>query len=165
VLGIQRLALERCPEAIEKLTELMRSAQSERARADAASKILDRGCGKPTQPADGRLDVTYHVRDQPMSLDEWRRTWHGCRSGVRRPRSCIAAVQREGRTSKSVRGIAPVESRQTGARENGALRREQGSSTGGRELLRARGDGEMCAPIPSKTKAAAFPLKALKFRR
>jgi hypothetical protein len=75
VLGIQRLALERCPEAIEKLTELMRSAQSERAQVDAASKILDRGCGKPTQPADGRLDVTYHVRDQPMPLDEWRRTF------------------------------------------------------------------------------------------
>jgi hypothetical protein len=69
------LALERCPEAIEKLTELMRSAKSERAQADAASKILDRGCGKPTQPADGRLDVTYHVRDQPMPLDEWRRTF------------------------------------------------------------------------------------------
>jgi hypothetical protein len=73
VLGIQRLALERCPEAIEKLTELMRSAQSERAQADAASKILDRGCGKPTQPADGRLDVTYLVRDEPMPMDEWRK--------------------------------------------------------------------------------------------
>jgi hypothetical protein len=75
VLGIQRLALERCPEAIEKLTELMRSAKSERAQADAASKILDRGCGKPTQPADGRLDVTYLVRDEPMPMDEWRRTF------------------------------------------------------------------------------------------
>jgi hypothetical protein len=75
VLGIQRLALERCPEAIEKLTELVRSAESERAQADAAGKILDRGCGKPTRAVDGRLDVTYHVRDQPMLLDEWRRTF------------------------------------------------------------------------------------------
>jgi len=75
VLGIQRLALERCPEAIEKLTELMRSAQSERAQADAASKILDRGCGKPSQPVDGQHNVIYHVRDEPMPLDEWRRTF------------------------------------------------------------------------------------------
>jgi hypothetical protein len=75
VLGIQRLALEMCPEALEKLAKLMREAKSERAQADAAAKILDRGCGKPTQPVDGRHDVTWHVRDQPMSDDEWRDTF------------------------------------------------------------------------------------------
>jgi hypothetical protein len=56
-------------------TALAVGPESERAQADAASKILDPGCGKPTQPVDGRLDVTYHVRDQPMPLDEWRRTF------------------------------------------------------------------------------------------
>jgi hypothetical protein len=77
VLGIQRLALEMCPEALEKLAKLMREAESERAQASAASAILDRGCGKPTQPVDGRLDVTWHVSDQPMDPDEWRRTYAG----------------------------------------------------------------------------------------
>jgi hypothetical protein len=72
-LGIQRLALELCPEALEKLAKLMREAESERAQASAASAILDRGCGKPTQPVDGRLDVTWHVSDQPMDPDEWRK--------------------------------------------------------------------------------------------
>jgi hypothetical protein len=75
VLGIQRLALERCPEAIEKLVKLMAEAKSERAQAAAAGAILDRGCGKPTQPADGRIDVRWIVRDKPMSEDEWRRTY------------------------------------------------------------------------------------------
>jgi hypothetical protein len=59
------------------LAKLMREAESERAQASAASAILDRGCGKPTQPVDGRLDVTWHVSDQPMDPDEWRRTYAG----------------------------------------------------------------------------------------
>jgi hypothetical protein len=75
VRGIQRLALDMCPEALEKLAELMREAKSERAQAAAAGAILDRGCGKPTQPADGRIDVRWIVRDKPMSEDEWRRTY------------------------------------------------------------------------------------------
>jgi hypothetical protein len=74
-LGVQRLALERCPEAIEKLVKLMREAKSERAQAAAAGAILDRGCGRPTQPIEGVHDVTWHARDQPMSEDEWRRTY------------------------------------------------------------------------------------------
>jgi hypothetical protein len=75
VLGIQRLALELCPEALEKLAKLMREAESDRAQASAAIAILDRGCGKPSQPVDGQHNVIYHVRDEPMSLDEWRRTF------------------------------------------------------------------------------------------
>jgi hypothetical protein len=43
------------------------------AQASAAGMILDRGCGKPTQPMEGRLDVSWHVSDQPMSPDEWRK--------------------------------------------------------------------------------------------
>jgi hypothetical protein len=73
VLGIQRYSREFGPEAIDKLVELMRKAQSESAQATAAVAILDRGCGKPTQPTEGRHDVTYHVRDEPMPLDEWRK--------------------------------------------------------------------------------------------
>jgi hypothetical protein len=75
VLAIRRLALDMCPEALEKLAKLMREAKSERAQAAAAGAILDRGCGKPTQPIEGLHDVTWHVRDQPMSEDEWRRTY------------------------------------------------------------------------------------------
>jgi hypothetical protein len=52
--------------------ELMNKAQSESPQASAAVAILDRGCGKPTQPIEGRHDVIYHVRDEPMPLDEWR---------------------------------------------------------------------------------------------
>jgi Family of unknown function (DUF5681) len=73
VLGIQRYSREFGPEAIDKLVELMRKAASESAQATAAVAILDRGCGKPTQPAEGRLDVTYLVRDEPMPMDEWRK--------------------------------------------------------------------------------------------
>jgi hypothetical protein len=73
VLGIQRYAREFGPEAIDRLVELMRKAQSESARGTASIAILDRGCGKPTQPTEGRLDVTYLVRDEPMPMDEWRK--------------------------------------------------------------------------------------------
>ena len=72
MLGIQRFAREHGIAAIEKFVKLMESAESERAQAAAAVAILDRGCGKPTQPTEGRHDVTYHVRDEPMPLDEWR---------------------------------------------------------------------------------------------
>jgi hypothetical protein len=51
----------------------MEKAQSEHAQASAAVAILDRGCGKPTQPTEGRHDVTYLVRDEPMPMDEWRK--------------------------------------------------------------------------------------------
>jgi hypothetical protein len=68
----QRLALEMCPKALEKLAKVMREAESDRAQASAAIAILDRGCGKPTQSVDGRHDVSWHVRDQPMSDGEWR---------------------------------------------------------------------------------------------
>jgi Family of unknown function (DUF5681) len=50
VLGIQRFAREYGIAAIEKLVKLMEGAESERAHATAAVAILDRGCGKPTQP-------------------------------------------------------------------------------------------------------------------
>jgi Family of unknown function (DUF5681) len=72
VLELQRFAREFGTEAIEKL-RVMREAQSENAQANAAVAILDRGCGKPTQPTEGRHDVTYIVRDEPMPLDEWRK--------------------------------------------------------------------------------------------
>jgi Family of unknown function (DUF5681) len=47
VLGIQRLALEMCPEALEKLAKLVREAESERAQADAASKISIAAAASP----------------------------------------------------------------------------------------------------------------------
>jgi hypothetical protein len=98
VLGIQRLALERCEEAIEKLVKLMREAESERAQAQAAMAILDRGCGKPTQPADGRLDVTYHA--VPIAIAgryvrgcsiSWR---HRAIAATNRPRATNVCIHR-----------------------------------------------------------------------
>jgi hypothetical protein len=65
--------LSKVPDARRKVAKLMEAAQSENAQANAAVAILDRGCGKPTQPTEGRLDVTYHVRDEPMPMDEWRK--------------------------------------------------------------------------------------------
>jgi hypothetical protein len=64
------------PEALENLAKLMREAKSERAQAAAAGAILDRGCGKPTQPIEGQQNVIWHVRDQPMSEDECRFVSH-----------------------------------------------------------------------------------------
>jgi hypothetical protein len=75
VLAIQRLALAEGEASIQKLVYLRDNGENERTQAMAAIALLDRGCGKPTQPADGRIDVQWIVRDKPMSEDEWRRTY------------------------------------------------------------------------------------------
>ena len=50
---IKELALERCPEALDILFELARTAESEPARVSACNAILDRGLGKPVQAITG----------------------------------------------------------------------------------------------------------------
>lgn len=50
---INELARQHCPEAIEALVHIMRNGKPDAARALAADKILDRGCGKAPQAHTG----------------------------------------------------------------------------------------------------------------
>ena len=52
VAEVQDLARQHAPEALDRLVAIMRS-DNERAATAAASLILDRAYGKPTQPIDG----------------------------------------------------------------------------------------------------------------
>ena len=52
VAEVQDMARQHAPEAIERLVEIMRG-DNVRTAAAAASLILDRGFGKPTQLIDG----------------------------------------------------------------------------------------------------------------
>ena len=55
VAEVQDLARQHAPEALDRLVAIMRS-DNERAATAAASLILDRAYGKPTQPIDGNGD-------------------------------------------------------------------------------------------------------------
>ena len=62
--GIQKLARENSPLAIQTLVEVATSGKSESARVSAATALLDRGFGKPTQsstsdPGDFRKATDY----------------------------------------------------------------------------------------------------------
>ena len=53
ILEIQRLARDKCPEAIKLALSIMRNKKADdRARIEAAKVILDRGMGKPSQPVE-----------------------------------------------------------------------------------------------------------------
>jgi hypothetical protein len=75
VHGIRQLSLDEGEASIATLVNVRDTDESGSNRIKAAIAILDRGCGKPTPPADGRVDVQWIVRDKPMSEDEWRRTY------------------------------------------------------------------------------------------
>src|SRR6187549_1572790 len=47
---IRELAQQYTAEALERLADLMRNAESEQARVAAIRELLDRGHGRPTQP-------------------------------------------------------------------------------------------------------------------
>lgn len=53
VARVRDLAREHTETAIDVLVQIATSGESEAARVSAASAILDRGYGKPTQPIDG----------------------------------------------------------------------------------------------------------------
>ena len=50
LVQVRELAREYTEEAIQKLVELMRKADSDQAQILAANSLLDRGWGKPVQP-------------------------------------------------------------------------------------------------------------------
>src|SRR5215467_2692408 len=53
VAEVRELARQRGPEAIAALVQIMTEGKSEAARVAAATALLDRGWGKPTQPVAG----------------------------------------------------------------------------------------------------------------
>ena len=70
--GVRELARSYAGEAIETLVKIMRDKRaSASGRAGAAGAMLDRGFGKPTQPIEGALNVTYDISDKPLSPEEW----------------------------------------------------------------------------------------------
>ena len=72
VADVQNVAREHSSEAIETLAGIMRDPKAPAAaRISAASALLDRGYGKPSQAIDATTNVHYFVSDQPMTEDEW----------------------------------------------------------------------------------------------
>lgn len=61
-LDVKEAAQEYTAEALEKLADLMRSAQSEAAQVAAIKELLDRGHGKAKQAVDLEANVKADVR-------------------------------------------------------------------------------------------------------
>jgi hypothetical protein len=58
-------------DAIKTLSDIMNNPKAPAAaRISAASALLDRGYGKPSQTVDA-TNVNYVVSDQPMTEEEW----------------------------------------------------------------------------------------------
>jgi hypothetical protein len=70
-----KLSLDEGEASVATLVDVRDNDESGSNRIKAAIAILDRGCGRPTQPIEGRVDVQWVVRDKPMSEEEWRRTY------------------------------------------------------------------------------------------
>src|SRR4051812_17423156 len=59
IAEVEKLALARCPEAVERLHYLARHARSERAQVAACIALLDRGMGRPA------VRLTVDAEDKP----------------------------------------------------------------------------------------------------
>jgi hypothetical protein len=70
---VQNAAREHSTEAIETLAQIMRNPKAPAAaRIAAASALLDRGYGKPSQSIEAtNNNVTYLISDQPLTEEEW----------------------------------------------------------------------------------------------
>jgi hypothetical protein len=70
---VQNAAREHSAEALETLAQIMCDPKAPAAaRISAASALLDRGYGKPSQAIEAtNTNVIYTVSDQPMSEEEW----------------------------------------------------------------------------------------------
>jgi hypothetical protein len=75
VHGIRQISLDQGEASIATLVDVRDHDLNGSNRIKAAVAILDRGCGRPTQPIEGRVDVQWVVRDKPMSEEEWRRIY------------------------------------------------------------------------------------------
>lgn len=73
---IRELAKQRCPRAIERLTEIMESSD-ERAASAAAKELLDRGIGKAPQHITSETHIT---GDSTLSLSEVNALIAECRA-------------------------------------------------------------------------------------
>ena len=76
--GIDELAREHAPRAIELLADTMESAMEDRDRIRAAEALLDRGYGKPAQaiiqvPANRRLAAVLAAMSEGPSSVNWLR--------------------------------------------------------------------------------------------
>ena len=68
---VQNAARDYSTAAIETLARIMRNPKAPAAaRISAASALLDRGYGKPSQTVDA-TNVNCVVSDQPMTEEEW----------------------------------------------------------------------------------------------
>lgn len=71
---IQELARKHAPEAIQALVDIAMRGESESARVAAASALLDRGYGRPSQQMDIEIVKTTVARVPAVSenADAWR---------------------------------------------------------------------------------------------
>ena len=70
---VTELAREHTPAAVAKLAHIMNKGKSEASCIAAASALLDRGWGKPTQPLSGDKDappIGLSIEDQRREISE-----------------------------------------------------------------------------------------------
>ena len=70
---VRNLARQHTPAAVAKLAHIMEKGKSEQACIAAASALLDRGWGKPTQPLSGDKDappIGLSIEDQRREISE-----------------------------------------------------------------------------------------------
>jgi Family of unknown function (DUF5681) len=68
---VQKVARAHSADAIKTLSDVMNNPKTPAAaRISAASALLDRGYGKPSQTVDAN-NTTYVVSDKPMTEEEW----------------------------------------------------------------------------------------------
>lgn len=68
-MNLAALAKSHAPTAVETLVSIMRDGQSEAARVSAATQILDRGFGRPTQTSETAVGEIYiHISEQMRRL-------------------------------------------------------------------------------------------------
>jgi len=70
---IEALARQYAPQAIEALVKIATSGQSDSARVAAATAILDRAFGRPSQALHARSEsnVQFFIADKPPTAEEW----------------------------------------------------------------------------------------------
>jgi Family of unknown function (DUF5681) len=73
LLQIEALARQYAPQAMEALAKIAMSGKTDSARVAAATAILDRAFGRPSQTlrTESGPKVSYFISDTPLTLEEW----------------------------------------------------------------------------------------------
>jgi hypothetical protein len=73
LVEIEQLARQYAPQAMEALVKIATSGKSDSSRVAAATAILDRAFGRPSQTfhSESGPKVSYFISDQPLTAEGW----------------------------------------------------------------------------------------------